>query len=300
MMKNSVLIADDSMPLHKLVKVHLDGQGLSLRSAYDGDDAIASAISLAPDLILLDVDMPRMTGFDVCRTLKANPLTAYIPIIFLTGKSALTDTASGLELGAVDYIRKPFKVEDLRARVRSALRTQCKSDATSMVDGLTGLWNRDYFDAQVRSLRSSSHRSKHPVSCIIAEIDQIPDITRAKGDNAAQDAIRAVGRILLGQSRATDTVCRFGGGKFVILTDGMTGDRASVVIERLRRHIDQALGSAGITGALAKCSYSTADTFLNPATLFNRADAALRQSKSLRYGQDSSDHSVDDEMRAAA
>lgn len=123
-MPQIVLIVDDSPPLHELVKVHLDAEALIIHSAFDGTSALKMAASLNPDLILLDVDMPVMTGFEVCRALKGDPATAAIPVIFLSAGTSSAAKVCGLELQAVDYITKPFDPDELCARVRAALRTK--------------------------------------------------------------------------------------------------------------------------------------------------------------------------------
>lgn len=136
----TVLMVDDFKPIHQLVKTHLAEEPLVIHSAYDGPSGLATATSLHPDLILLDVDMPGMNGFDVCRLLKANRSTADIRIIFLTAASSIDDKVCGLELQAVDYITKPFDPEELRARVRAAFRTKLllgllpKSEAQANAD----------------------------------------------------------------------------------------------------------------------------------------------------------------------
>ena len=123
-MAQTVLIVDDSAPLHALVKVHLGDDAVLIHSAYDGSTALIAAASLRPDLILLDVDMPDMNGFEVCRCLKANAATADIPVIFLAAGTSADEKVCGLNLQAVDYITKPFDPAELCARVRSALRTK--------------------------------------------------------------------------------------------------------------------------------------------------------------------------------
>jgi DNA-binding response OmpR family regulator len=123
-MSQTVLIVDDSAPLHELIKVHLDEQALQVHSAYDGDAGLFLASTLKPDLVLLDVDMPKMNGFEVCRLLKADNATAGIPIIFLTAACSTDAKVCGFELRAVDYVTKPFDPSELCARVRVALRTK--------------------------------------------------------------------------------------------------------------------------------------------------------------------------------
>ena len=117
-----VLIVDDTKNIHALVKARLNGEPVELHSCFSSADGLAMAGTLLPDLILLDVDMPDMDGFEVCRRLKGHPATMNIPVVFLTGAGSTDEKIRGLELGAVDYVTKPFEPAELRARVRAALR----------------------------------------------------------------------------------------------------------------------------------------------------------------------------------
>src|SRR5580704_10717765 len=117
-------IVDDSPDVHELVQVWLAGEGLEFRSCFNGQEAVSGAAALNPDLILLDVDLPGIDGFEICHRLKVNPLTKDIPVIFLTGASATEEKLRGLELGAADYLFKPFDPAELRARVRTSIQTK--------------------------------------------------------------------------------------------------------------------------------------------------------------------------------
>src|ERR1700722_12371122 len=132
-MQQTVLIIDDSIPIHKLVKAHLEAERLRVVSAFGPEEGLVAA-KLSPGLILLDIDMPDMDGFEVCRRLKADPETASIPIIFLTANSGTDDKVKGLDLGALDYISKPFQARELCARVRSSFRAKNQLEAVTMVD----------------------------------------------------------------------------------------------------------------------------------------------------------------------
>ena len=140
-----VLVIDDSEPIHKLIVARLRPEGLEVMKELDGVRGIERAIEEQPDLILLDVELPDLDGFEVCRRIKEHPDTRDIPIIFLTGTTSTDSKVRGLDLGAVDYVTKPFDQVELRARVRAALRTKRLQDILeqqSFLDGLTGLWNR--------------------------------------------------------------------------------------------------------------------------------------------------------------
>src|ERR1700722_17825365 len=123
-MQQQLLVIDDSDKVHTLVKTILTEEPVEVHSATDPKYGLVLAASLRPDLILLDVDMPGMNGFEACRQLKLNPATAGIPVIFLTSLSAVNQKVQGFNLGAVDYVTKPFNRAELLARVRASLRTQ--------------------------------------------------------------------------------------------------------------------------------------------------------------------------------
>jgi DNA-binding response OmpR family regulator len=124
MMSQTLLIVDDAKSLHELVKMHLGTEDFNFESVFTGSAALDIAASLQPDLILLDVGLPDMNGFDVCRFLKTTPGTARIPVIFLTAAASPDEKLCGLNLQAADYITKPFQPEELAYRVRAALRTK--------------------------------------------------------------------------------------------------------------------------------------------------------------------------------
>jgi diguanylate cyclase (GGDEF)-like protein/PAS domain S-box-containing protein len=128
MPNQKLLIVDDSEDIQELVRVWLDGQALDFFSCENGPDALLTAVRLRPDLVLLDVDLPGMDGFEVCRRLKADPVTSDIPVVFLTGAAATGEKLRGLEMGATDYVTKPFDPAELRARVRASLHTKSLID----------------------------------------------------------------------------------------------------------------------------------------------------------------------------
>jgi DNA-binding response OmpR family regulator len=124
MPSQKLLIIDDSPDIQELVVAWLTGEPIEIFGSLTGEDGLSAAHRVRPDLVLLDVDLPGFDGFEVCRRLKADVATADIPIVFLTGASSTDEKLRGLELGAVDYITKPFDPAELRARVRSSLNSK--------------------------------------------------------------------------------------------------------------------------------------------------------------------------------
>jgi diguanylate cyclase (GGDEF)-like protein len=278
-MSQTLLIADDSMPLHTLVRTQLEPDALSCHSVYDGEAAIMTAASLHPDLILLDVDMPRMDGFEVCRRLKANPLTGDIPVIFLTADSMLNDSVKGFSCGAIDYIAKPFRPDDLKARVHSALRTTQLSGKARTIDGLTGLWNRAYFNLQLSSQLSLSRRLNRPLSCIATEIEPPPNIDPKNKKAMENEIFHVAGDVLRTHCRLEDIACRIEEGKFAILLTATDRRAAARMAERLLRELEKHLQESYHEGVT--CSLGVADTLGGGDMLQQRADAAALQARQL-------------------
>jgi two-component system, cell cycle response regulator len=282
-MSQRVLIVDDTRNIHALVKARLAGEPVELHSAFTSSDGLAMSGTLLPDLILLDVDMPDIDGFEVCRRLKAQPATMNIPVVFLTGAGSTEAKIRGLELGAVDYVTKPFEPAELRARVRAALRTKYLLDLLNkkaMIDGLTGLWNRTYFDQTLAAQSSLAKRSGQAVSVVICDLDHFKGINDRCGHLTGDEALRCVAACMQATCRIEDVVCRFGGEEFGILVPNTPADRALIMAERLRKNIEKLqLNHRGVP-VLVTCSFGIADlATCGDQNLVAAADAALYQAK---------------------
>lgn len=282
-MAQRILIVDDSQPIHTLVKARLADEPVELISAYDGESAIHLAGELQPDLVLLDVDMPVQDGFEVCRRLKSTPDTLAIPIIFLTGAASTEEKIKGLELGAVDYITKPFDPAELRARVRATLRTKYLMDLLAkkaMIDGLTGLWNRAYFEQRFSQESSSAIRAGRPLSLVITDVDHFKSVNDAFGHPAGDDVLRGVAQTIQEQCRTEDVVCRYGGEEFVIIAPNISIEGAHALAERIRlavasRAVVRRSGEIRVT-----CSFGVADREIcGTAGMLEAADRALYHAK---------------------
>jgi DNA-binding response OmpR family regulator len=136
MLKKRLLLIEDDFDVAEMLQVYFSAQGYQIFNAYSGKEGIAVARAKSPNLILLDVMLPDMDGFDVCKGLRTTPLTKFIPIIFLTQRDRRADKVAGLELGADDYITKPFDIEELRLRVQGSLR---RASREALTDERTGL-----------------------------------------------------------------------------------------------------------------------------------------------------------------
>ncbi len=284
---NRVLVIDDSAPIHKLIVARLKPEGLEVMGEMNGRHGIARAIAETPDLILLDVGLPDVDGFEVCRQLKEHLATRDIPIIFLTGTTSTDSKVRGLDLGAVDYVTKPFDQVELRARVRAALRTKRLQDILeqqSFLDGLTGLWNRSYLDHRLESELNVARRYGRPLGLILVDIDHFKLVNDRYGHLFGDVVLQGVADALRAQARRSDIVARYGGEEFAVLLTDTRLSAAIFVSERLRGSIEtrrvEARGEAiGVTASLGISCTDDLDGELTAEKLISAADVALYAAK---------------------
>ena len=215
-----VLIVDDSQDVHRLLKVRLKNEELEFLSAFDGVEGVALATERQPALIILDLDMPALDGLSVLRRLKELPQTQNTPIIVLSGQQSPQDKVVAFDLGAVDYVTKPFELTELRVRIRSALRMQqlvLMLAQKAQIDGLTGLWNRTFFDRRWIEEHARCARHGHTISVALLDLDHFKVVNDSFGHPAGDMVLQVVAKILQRESRQSDLACRYGGEEFVLL-----------------------------------------------------------------------------------
>ncbi len=279
-----VLIIDDCPDGHLLLEARLKHEGIELHHAYDAPTGLTMASELQPDLILLDIDLPFMTGLEVCTHLKRNPDTSALPVIFLSGASDVWTKVQGLELGAVDYVTKPFHAAELCARVRAALRAKRMQDTLSIhadVDALTGLHNRATFDRRLERDFAAARAGSTRLTLMMVDIDHFKQLNDQFGHPFGDDALRAVAQILRRGVRASDSACRYGGEEFAVLMPGCDRDEAALVAARIRSQLAELVVSRGGQTARVTASFGVADDRdLDSAMhLLDSADAALYRAK---------------------
>ncbi|HEY3216038.1 MAG TPA: response regulator [Candidatus Eisenbacteria bacterium] len=215
MSKPRILIAEDETNLRDVLRLQLTVAGYEVVEAADGQAALHRVRETVPDLVLLDVMMPHLDGFEVCRRLRASYLTRHIPIIMLTAKTEVEDRLEGLHGGANDYITKPWEFRELQARVRNALEW---SKQQRSANPLTGLPGNQSIDEELRR-RIGEER---PFALLQIDIDSFKAFNDQYGYARGDEAIRALARILVdnAQSRggSEDFVGHIGGDDFLVLT----------------------------------------------------------------------------------
>ncbi|GAB3031247.1 diguanylate cyclase domain-containing protein [Bowmanella dokdonensis] len=237
----TVLVVDDQP-----VNLKILGQALSkdyqVLLASSGEQALRMARDQLPDLILLDIIMKDMDGYQACRQLKSDPLTQNIPIIFSTAMDSVEDEVRGLEEGATDYITKPFNVALVLARVRNQLQLKKKTDLLERLvslDGLTEIPNRRYFEQRLEEEWRRAERGEECLCLAMADIDAFKQFNDNYGHGAGDLCLQKVARCLSSNAqRSGDLVARYGGEEFAVLLPATDLDAGRLVVERLRQSVE--------------------------------------------------------------
>jgi len=235
--KPLVLLIDDSPLIHRLLEARLRSEEVELHAVTDAEEGLALAVERQPDLILLDLMMPGLDGFEALTLLKDNKQTVGIPVIVISGSDETDAKVAGLELGAIDYVCKPFNFPELRARVRSAMRISHLMrllEQRAQIDGLTGLWNRQHFDDRLSDELAMRARTGRPFTLCLCDLDHFKTVNDAHGHAAGDAALQGFARLLSDRLRRQDVACRYGGEEFGLILRETTGERALSVLERIR------------------------------------------------------------------
>ncbi|MCG8639771.1 MAG: diguanylate cyclase [Desulfobacterales bacterium] len=238
--KPKILIIDDSVENIRILMETLKSD-YNIVPARNGETAIAKALSARPDLILLDIIMPEMDGYEVCQRLKADEQTQNIPVIFITAKTDVMDETKAFSIGAVDYITKPFIPIVVKARVKSQIDLKQKNDLLEhlvAVDGLTGLNNRRKFDEVYPLEWFRAKRNHSSLSLIMIDIDQFKEFNDCYGHAGGDDCLRLVAAELQHNvARAGDFLARYGGEEFVVLLSDTDHQGVKSVAANLKEKI---------------------------------------------------------------
>src|SRR3984893_7507514 len=277
-----ILVVDDNEVNVELLVVILASEHYVVSTAFDGFEALAKIAAEKPDIVLLDVMMPGLDGFEACRRIKADPVMADIPVIMVTALSDADDLVRGFEVGADDFVTKPFNGLALMARVRLQLRRKRDYERIreqALVDPLTGAFNRRYLEAQAPRLAARCRAERNPVAVLMIDVDNLKQINDAFGHPAGDRVLTQIVNRVPSALRRSDLVARMGGDEFVVVMPEADPIAALQVAERLRRRI----GDTPVEGATGTVSIGVAASRLYEeeeldATI-RRADAALYKAK---------------------
>jgi diguanylate cyclase (GGDEF)-like protein len=229
-----LLVDDDAMTVRILSRILSDFA--PLRFATSGSAALKLARESAPDLVLLDVDMPVLSGFEVCKAFKSDPALAEVPIIFITSHESAQLEAKGLELGAADFISKPPHAPLVLARVRTYQRLKMLSDtmrSAVKMDFLTGAVTRRELEKALTQEWLRAQRSEAPLAFLLADIEGFTAYNAEFGEDKGDDCLKSVADSLRSAAhRPTDVLGRYAGGKFALLLPETDARGASTVAQR--------------------------------------------------------------------
>ena len=240
--KQTVLVVDDTT-INLQILIELLSDEFEVVFATSGREALAVASEVLPDLVLLDIQMPEMDGYAVMKAFKADPVLQEIPVIFITAMSQQEDEIYGLELGAVDYISKPFNPTITRLRVRNQMELKRLRDVQTtlaLLDGLTGLPNRRAHDQCLNREWHRALRNRTKLSMIMIDIDYFKNYNDKHGHLEGDDCLIKVAATLAASAvRAGDFVARYGGEEFACILPETDDDGVFITAERMRHAIEQ-------------------------------------------------------------
>ena len=282
-----VLVIDDSELELSLMRTRLRMENITLIERLSGQLGFEVAQTELMDLALIDLEMPDWDGFETIKQFKDSPKTKTVPVIFLSERDDPRLKAKALDLGACDYVTKPFDPVELRARVRVALRTKYLHDLLehrANLDGLTGLGNRHAMRERLGAEWANCSRRAVPLAVVIADLDHFKRINDQHGHSAGDEILRGVAQTLNASVRQTDFVARYGGEEFVVIAPDCDLMGAHGLAERFRDELAASpfrfggqkipvTSSLGITSMLITSSD-------RPETIIDQADQALYQAKS--------------------
>ncbi|HEX2674907.1 MAG TPA: diguanylate cyclase [Polyangiaceae bacterium] len=236
-----ILIVDDDARSTKMMAAALASLG-KLRFAKSGAQALQLAREQLPGLILLDAEMPGMNGFQVCRTLKADPSLANVPVIFVTSHSEPDFELAGFDIGAADFIAKPIHAQLVQARVKAQLnlkRLEEELRRISTIDPLTGLANRRSFDGALNREWLRSRRAGDALAVLMIDVDHFKAFNDDLGHQQGDACLQAVAQVLSGATlRPADLAARYGGEEFVILLPETRTAGAAHVARRVLKSVE--------------------------------------------------------------
>jgi PleD family two-component response regulator len=229
--KSRLLVVEDDVDIGNMLKIYFSGMEYDVDVAVRGSEALEKTKQVLPHLIVLDIMLPDIDGYEVCRNLRTNMRTSHIPVIFLTQKDERSDKLQGLELGADDYITKPFDIEELKLRVQGAIR---RSERESLTDPRSGLPSSRLIEDQLRRIIRQKGWA-----LLDARLNSFEPFKDVYGFVASDDVLRFTA-MLLGEvvdelGTSSDFIGHAGGDNFIVIT---TDDKATAIKARLKERFD--------------------------------------------------------------
>jgi len=288
-----VAVVDDDAAIRRLVSLFLRRAGYDVIEVATGEAARSRLGVENWNLAILDRKLPDLDGLDLCREIKADPRFRNRYVIILTGEADEQDKIEGLDLGADDYITKPFQYKELLARIRAGkrivdlqselLESNRRLELLSITDGLTRLYNHRRFQDEMVRAFDESQRYQRPLSLAIIDIDFFKKVNDTYGHAAGDDVLKTVARLFMDSVRSTDLVARYGGEEFTVMMPETDMGDAIAFAEKIRTLVEEATietqaGPVRVTVSIGVSSVP-ATPIQTPKEMIVAADKALYRAK---------------------
>jgi len=307
--KGDILIVDDNPINLDLLSSMLQKQDYRVRVATNGMRALAAARSVQPDLVMLDINMPEMDGYEVCRRLKAGDFTRDVPVIFISALDEAMDKVKAFQSGGADYVTKPFQFEEVLARIENQLkisrlqkemerknaelqqanlhleRANRMLHSLSYLDPLTGIANRRHFEESIEREWRRALRSASALSLIMIDIDHFKMLNDASGHQTGDECLKRVASTLSDAlRRAGDLAARYGGEEFAVILPGTDEEGAASFADELRARVEAIRfphppAPGGVVTVSLGVTTAVPSESLTVSSLIDEADRALYVSK---------------------
>lgn len=282
--KKTILIVDDEPEILRMLSFRLSTSGYEILTAKNGLDGLEKAKSALPDLILLDIMMPKLDGLQVKERLNREEATADIPVIFLSALGTPSSKVEGFRLKADDYIVKPFESTELLARIEVAINRRRNYEALAFTDGLTGLQNVHFFKKQFHTFFNLAKRYKRVFSLVLMDINNLKKINDTYGHLAGDSVIQLTAQTMKDVFREADILVRYGGDEFVVLFPETVEAQASNAVKRFKEKIqaEQAKAASGgqkIAFSISAGIASYDENMASEAEIFELADKNMYEDK---------------------
>ena len=288
------MVVDDNRDNVEIIATRLRFRGYDIIEASNGQQALKAVADSSPDLILLDVMLPDIDGYEISRRIKGNDSIPFIPIILVTARDSTQDKVAGLDAGADDYLTKPINFPELEARVRSMLRIKRLQDEleeknrelerVSISDGLTGLFNHRHIHGLLHEEFERADRTGERLTVAMFDLDRFKSVNDNYGHQSGDRVLERFADILRETAREIDKLGRYGGEEFMALLPDTGIEDGVVFVERVRREVARHLFNIGREEPLqmtVSCGVATYphELIRDPETLVRLADEALYAAK---------------------
>ena len=299
-MKGKILVVDDEPVVRHWTEATLKSAGYRTITCDEGQKALALLRDERPDLVLMDVEMPGMSGHEVCRIIKGTRGFGFVPVILMTARDDIQTKVEGLELGADDYLIKPLNPLELEARVNSMLRLKNLQDKLvqanqrlktmnehlqdlSTTDPLMGIYNRMFFNKRIGYEFQRADRYRKPLALMILDLDHFKQVNDNHGHPFGDLVLKRFAMLITENVRNVDIVARYGGEELVVLLPETNKEQAVSVAERIRSSVERSvITSEGISVSITVSiglAFFPAEGIESTDELLKIADQALYQAK---------------------